>query len=121
MALLFTAALVPARGEVTWLSRTYDFGFFREEAGPQQGEVKLINLGPEPTVINRVKSTCGCTVAGFTEGLIEPGDTARVWFTYNPAGRPGRFEKHIKVYMGADNDVTSVTLKGTVIGNASSL
>ncbi len=121
MALLFTAALVPARGEVTWLSKTYDFGFFREEAGPQQGEVKLINLGPEPTVINRVKSTCGCTVAGFTEGLIEPGDTARVWFTYNPAGRPGRFEKHIKVYMGGDNDVTSVTLKGTVIGNASSL
>lgn len=120
-ALLAAVAVLPAAAQVKWLSQTYDFGVFREEAGPQQGEVRLVNTGSAPTAINRVKSTCGCTVAGFTEGLIEPGDTARVWFTYNPFGRPGRFEKHIKVYTGVDNDVTSITLKGTVIGSPASL
>lgn len=115
------AATLTALARVEWVSTTYDFGSFREEAGPQSGRVWLINRGQEPTVINRVKSTCGCTVAGFTEGLIEPGDSASVWFTYNPAGRPGRFEKHIKVYTGVDNDLSTITIKGTVIGANSTL
>lgn len=115
------AASQPLTAQVQWLQREYDFGAFREEAGPQRGEVRMVNAGSEPTAITRVKSTCGCTVAGYTEGLIEPGDTATVWFTYNPAGRPGRFEKHIKVYTGTDNHLTSITIKGTVIGSASSV
>lgn len=104
-----------------WLSTEYDFGTIREEAGKAHGRVQFVNLGPEATMIQRVKSTCGCTGVGHTEGLIAPGDTATVWFDYNPAGRPGRFIKHVKAYTGADNDLTSITIKGTVIGAPHSL
>lgn len=101
---------------IRWLATDYDFGSFKEAEGRKTGCVKFVNEGSEPTAINRVKSTCGCTVARYTEGEIAPGDTATVSFTYNPAGRPGRFLKHIKVYTGIDNRVTSITLRGTVIG-----
>ena len=119
--LLLTAFFLPAAAQILWLEKEYNFGSFPEEGGPRTGQVRLVNIGKEPTVINRVKPTCGCTVAGFTEGLIAPGDTASVWFTYNPAGRPGRFNKSIKVYTGAANDMTSISLIGTVIGSKSTL
>jgi len=123
LLLILTAAAcsLSSLAQIEWLSTTYDFGSFREDGGPRQGQVQLVNRGSEPTAINRVKSTCGCTVAGYTEGLIAPGDTAAVWFTYNPLGRPGRFEKHIKVYTGTDNHLTSITILGTVIGSDASL
>lgn len=104
-----------------WLATEYDFGTIREESGKAHGRVQFVNEGPEATIIQRVKSTCGCTGVGHTEGIIAPGDTATVWFDYNPTGRPGRFLKHVKVYTGVDNDLTSIAIKGTVIGAPQSL
>lgn len=106
---------------IKWLSTEYDFGTIREESGKAHGQVQFVNLGPEATMIQRVKSTCGCTGVGFTEGIIAPGDTATVWFDYDPTGRPGRFEKHVRAYTGVNKDLTSITLKGTVIGAPQSL
>ena len=107
--------------ELKWLSTDYNFGSFLEADGKRSGSVQFVNVGTEPTIINRVKPTCGCTVAQYTEGEIAPGDTATISFTYNPAGRPGRFIKHIRVYTGADNQLTQVTIRGTVIGAAQTL
>lgn len=115
-ALFLILSLAAQADDIRWLSTEYDFGTFREAEGKKTGCVRFVNKGKEPTVINRVKPTCGCTVAEYTEGEIAPGDTATVSFTYNPAGRPGRFLKHIKVYTGLDDALTSVTIKGTVIG-----
>lgn len=106
---------------IKWLDTVYDFGTIREEAGKAHGEVQFVNIGTEPTLIQRVKSTCGCTGVEYSDNLIEPGDTATIRFDYNPIGRPGRFEKHIKVYTGINSDLTSITIKGTVIGTPHSL
>lgn len=122
--LLTAAALVSvlaASAEIRWLSTEYDFGSFKEVEGRRTGSVQFVNEGPEPTIIQRVKSTCGCTVARYTEDIIAPGDTATVWMEYNPTGRPGRFEKHVKVYTGEQGEMTSITIKGTVIGAPSTL
>jgi len=110
-----------SREGIEWLSTSYDFGTFKEAEGPQTGCVRMVNHGPDETVINRVKSTCGCTVAEYTDGIIAVGDTAEVRFTYDPAGRPGRFSKSIKVYTGIENTVTTIGLRGMVIGKPESL
>lgn len=110
-----------SREGIEWLSTSYDFGTFKEAEGPQTGCVRMVNHGPEETIINRVKSTCGCTVAEYTDGVIAPGDTAEVRFTYDPTGRPGRFSKSIKVYTGVENTVTTIGLRGMVIGKPESL
>lgn len=110
-----------SREGIEWLSTSYDFGTFKEAEGPQTGCVRMVNHGPEETIINRVKSTCGCTVAEYTDGIIAVGDTAEVRFTYDPTGRPGRFSKSIKVYTGIENTVTTIGLRGMVIGKPESL
>lgn len=118
---ILTLGLTAWADELHWLSTEYDFGTIREAAGKARGQVQFVNAGTGPTIIQRVKSTCGCTGVGYTRDIIEPGDTATVWFDYNPTGRPGRFEKHIKVYTGEAGDLTSITIKGTVIGTPHSL
>lgn len=110
-----------ASAEIEWLQTEYDFGTFTEESGKKTGEVKLVNKGDEATIISKVRPTCGCTVAQYTQGEIAPGDTAYVRFTYNPAGRPGKFDKSIKVHTGFDNKLTTIKIRGTVIGKKSTL
>ncbi len=108
-------------GQVEWLSKEYNFGSFKEADGKVTGSVQLVNHGPEATFINRVRPSCGCTGASYPAAMIEPGDTVSISFTYNPAGRPGPFDKTIKVYMGPDNDLTVIRITGTVIGASSTL
>ena len=108
-------------GGLEWTSTEYDFGIMKEQEGPKTGEVKFVNKGSQPTLINSVRPSCGCTGASYTDGLIEPGDTATVTFTYNPHGRPGRFAKTVKVYTGENNDLTTIRISGTVIGTTETL
>ena len=121
LLLMALASFLSASAQVKWLESEYDFGSFREEAGPQTGYVRFVNEGKAPTIINRVRTSCGCTESSYTEGIIEPGDTAFVSFTYDPKGRPGRFEKTVKVYYGTDNSTKTIEIKGTVIGTPESL
>lgn len=116
-----SAAAVSYADNIKWLSTSYDFGTIHEDAGKAHGQVQFVNLGPEATIIQNVKSTCGCTGVDYTKDIIAPGDTATIWFDYNPTGRPGRFLKHIKAYTGLDNELMSIEIKGTVIGAPQSL
>ncbi len=106
---------------IEWSATHYDFGTIREIDGPKTGAVTFVNKGKEATIINSVRPSCGCTGASYTDGLIEPGDTATVTFTYNPVGRPGRFEKTVKVYTGEANDLMTIRISGTVIGSDKTL
>ncbi|MDE7495896.1 MAG: DUF1573 domain-containing protein, partial [Muribaculaceae bacterium] len=54
-------ATLPSFAQIEWLSTEYDFGTFPEAGGPRSGEVRFINRGKQPTMINNVRLTCGCT------------------------------------------------------------
>lgn len=112
---------VPAYAEIEWLATEYNFGAFREAEGPQTGKVQFVNKGPGSTFVSRVRPSCGCTGASYSEEMIAPGDTATVTFTYDPTGRPGRFNKSVKVYVGEDNKLYTIRMVGTVIGAPTSL
>lgn len=92
----------------------YDFGVIMEESGKAEGYVKAINISQDTTFISSVKTSCGCTDASHTEGLLAPGDTAIISFAYNPANRPGVFEKRIKVFTGTDRVRNNFAIKGKV-------
>ncbi|MDE6577287.1 MAG: DUF1573 domain-containing protein [Muribaculaceae bacterium] len=120
-ATLWSAFLFNVRSQVRWLATEYDYGTFREAAGPQKGSVQFINESKEPTFINSVRPSCGCTAAAYTESMIQPGDTATVSFIYNPYGRPGRFDKTVKVFLGKENEMKVIRIRGTVIGQPETL
>ena len=107
--------------KIEWLADSCDLGIIREIDGPQSATVKFINVDDKPTFIAEVKPTCGCTSVSFTEDIIHPGDTAYISLIYNPAGRPGSFNKGVKVYIGDEPKLFNIKLVGSVIATPETL
>ncbi len=111
---------VMAMAHVIWLEPGYDFGLMKEQDGPRKGMVRFVNKGPEAVSVLETKPTCGCTEASGPADEVAPGDTAAITFTYDPAGRPGLFRKHIKVLF-SDGSRQSIPIKGNVLGSPETL
>ncbi len=93
----------------------HDFGTFKEESGPQKFRFNFINKGNAPVKVTNVQASCGCTTPGWSKDEVPPGGTGFVEAEYNPAGRPGAFNKSLTVTSTAAQNPTSVlTIKGTV-------
>lgn len=103
-----------------WLERDYDFGLMKEVAGPKEGQSRFVNRADAPLVLVMVRPSCGCTSADYPTDPIEPGDTAVIRFTYDPAGRPGRFEKNINLTF-SDGSKSQIHISGNVLGTPESL
>lgn len=99
----------------------YDFGKLREEDGKAEGHVQAVNMSQDTICITSVRTSCGCTGTSYTEESLAPGDTATISFTYNPANRPGKFEKTIKVFTGKERTLNSFSIKGNVLPSQESL
>lgn len=109
-----------ASAQVTWLEPVYDFGLMKEVEGPREGRTRFVNNGPAPVTVLEAKPTCGCTSTRIPDEPVAPGDTAAIFFTYDPAGRPGRFNKHIKVLF--DSGLRqSIGIRGNVLGTDESV
>lgn len=110
-----------AGASVRWLDEVHDFGAFREDLGPQTAVYRLVNDGPEPVAIVSARANCGCTQPKYSTAAVAVGDTARISVSYNPLGRPGRFQKYIRVQLSDNSEPARLTIKGVVIANESSL
>lgn len=106
---------------VQWLSTVHDFGAFDEDMGNVTADFRLVNTGDAPLVILAARASCGCTVPSFTKDPVAPGDTATISVTYNPTGRPGKFDKKVKIETNAPEKQTVITIKGSVIGASNTL
>ncbi len=118
---LFYAMSLVAQPKAEWLQKVHDFGAFDEDMGPVTSTFQLVNTGTEPLVIMAARATCGCTVPSYTHEPIAPGDTAVVEVTYNPAGRPGKFDKRVKIETNTLPAQSVITIKGVVIGATKTL
>lgn len=121
ISLIVVALSVCGKGVATWLSNDHDFGTFKEETGKVSCEMKMVNTGDSVISITSVRPTCGCTASSYTTGEIRPGDTATVTLTYNPFGRPGRFEKDTYVYTDGFPKRNKLVIRGNVIGSPSTI
>lgn len=93
----------------------HDFGTFKEEAGRQKFDFFVTNTGKEPLVIQNVVASCGCTTPEWTKAPIPPGAKGKVTAIYDPAGRPGQFNKTLNVYTNSKPEVVVLIIKGEVI------
>lgn len=109
-----------AQGEMHLIDPEYDFGLIRELDGIRTGYSRLVNTGTSPVSIRDVRPSCGCTGAEYSVDPIMPGDTTIVSFSYNPVGRPGNFNKSVKVYTDDDQRFL-IRLKGRVLGTPQTL
>ena len=120
-AILTSGATLLAQPKAQWLSTTHSFGAFDEDLGSVTTYFKVVNTGDKPLSILSVRASCGCTSPTYSHKPVAPGDTGQVAVTYNPAGRPGKFDKKVKVETNADPSMTTLTIKGVVIGDRQTL
>lgn len=122
MILTALAALTAsAEVKVEWLETDHNFGAFDEDDGEVTCEFRFVNVGDEPVRVSNVRTSCGCTTSKPPRKSIQPGDTATVSATYNPVGRPGKFEKKIYVDMNTRPSRNVLRIHGTVIGSSNTL
>lgn len=117
---IFTIALISAmamaQNPVIVFERTeHNFGQINEQDGRVTTEFVFKNEGMSPLVLSNVRASCGCTTPKWTREPIEPGQSGQITVTYNPSGRPGRFQKTITVTSNATEATTRLYIKGEVI------
>lgn len=77
---------------------TYDWGEVTPKQNPLKAKVQVKNSGNEVLVINKVKPTCGCTVAPISKDTLQPNETAEIDITLNMKTYQGAVTKTIKVF-----------------------
>jgi len=63
----------------------------------KDGVFVLHNSGDTPLVINKVRSSCGCTAALVSEKIIQPGDEANLRVHFNSKHFQGQVVKRVVV------------------------
>lgn len=113
MAMAAIVLLLPqiALAQLEWSHKLLDFGTIKEEDGKAVRHFMAVNKGETPVRIDRVRTSCGCTTAEIDTTPIQPGDSIALPIMYNPAGRPGPFDKLLFVFSG------KTSYKLNIIGN----
>jgi hypothetical protein len=117
-----TLCAFAAGPKIEFTETTYDFGTIKEENGAVTHVFEFKNTGDEKLVIISAIASCGCTTPKYPTEPIAPGATGKIKVTYNPSGRPGEFEKGVKVrYNAGDKGKQRVVIKitGNVVPKAS--
>jgi len=102
------------KGQEIWFEEyIHDYGQLEQDSDGSWSFV-FKNLGEKAFVINRVRSTCGCTVPDWPREPIEPGASGEITVKYNTA-TTGTFLKSVIVYSSAANSPVKLQIKGKVV------
>lgn len=113
--LLIATAMMAQQPVITFTKTQHDFGKINEADGRVTTIFEFKNEGMAPLVLSNVRASCGCTTPKWPREPIEPGQVGQITVTYNPNGRPGRFQKTITVTSNAAEATIRLYIKGEVI------
>ena len=83
--------------------------------GNGECEFRFTNTGTEPLIIQKPKSSCGCTVPSWPKDPILPGKSEVIEVTYR-TNRVGNFDKKVTVTSNAvQNPTVVLRIKGRVL------
>lgn len=112
---LVAVAMMAQDPVITFVKTEHDFGKINEADGRVSVVFEFKNEGMAPLVLSNVRASCGCTTPTWTKEPVEPGQTGSITVTYNPNGRPGRFQKTVTITSNATEPTKKVYIKGEVI------
>lgn len=99
--------------EIYFEHSTYDFGKIKEDS---KGlfDIAFKNIGDSAIVVNKVRSSCGCTIPSWPRKPIEPGEEGVIKVQYNTS-LTGSFMKSVRIYSNAANSPVKLIVKGNVV------
>ena len=112
---LTAVAMMAQQPVITFEKTEHDFGKINEADGRVSVVFSFKNEGMAPLILSNVRASCGCTTPTWTKEPVEPGQTGSITVTYNPNGRPGRFQKTVTITSNATEATKRVYIKGEVI------
>ncbi len=115
LLLLVSMSLFAQQAVITFKEKEHNFGTIEEAGGKVTTVFEFKNEGMEPLVLSNVRASCGCTTPKWTREPIEPGQTGTITVTYNPNGRPGRFQKTVTITSNATTPTVKLIIKGEVL------
>ncbi len=120
LSLLFTSCTddpqkqAQKKGEEIWFEELlHNYGEIPQNSDGTWSFV-FKNLGDKPIVVNRVRTTCGCTVPHWPKEPVEPGEEGKITIKYNTSNT-GTFLKSATVYSTAANSPVKLQIKGKVV------
>lgn len=119
--LLACTCAFAAQAQVRWLETHHNFGAFDEDTGTVSCIFRWVNTSAEPISIVSARTSCGCTAPQYSRTAIAPGDTSSITVTFDPAGRPGRFNKYVQVDFSEETPKVKLEISGTVVGSSQSV
>jgi hypothetical protein len=103
-----------AAPKITCEQPKFDFGA-RSNTLKVEHSFTLTNTGDQPLVIDRVQTSCGCTVAEVNPKTVEPGQSTQVKSVLDLANRKGPMNKVLTVF---SNDPAAPQLQLFLNGQA---
>lgn len=113
--LLLAVAVSAQKPVIEFDTDSHDFGEIQEKDGPVTFVFKYKNAGKTPLVLNNVQASCGCTTPEWTRTPIKPGADGSIKVTFDPANRPGTFNKTITVQSNAEKPTKTLRISGKVL------
>jgi hypothetical protein len=111
-----TTSFAQTEDGIKWEKKSHDFGSIK--MGPKaEVTFRFTNTTKAPVVITAANPSCGCTASDYTKTPIMPGKTGEVTASYGTDGRPGFFQKSIKVSFD-NGSSTDLIISGTVTSEA---
>ncbi len=68
----------------------------------------------KPLLISEVHTSCGCTVADYTDKPVNPQSEGYIKVTFNSAGKHGEQYKTITIVSNTKPEKTQLVITGTV-------
>lgn len=116
LALFLLSSTIGFAQEFKFEEETIDYG--KILVGSDGKRVfKFTNIGDKPLIIEKVPSTCGCTVPKKPEKPIMPGEKGEIEVSYNTK-IAGRFHKTITIFSNAKEKIKPIHVKGHVVKEA---
>jgi|GEM_PF-301515 len=107
-----TETLVEGDAAFEWTSEEHVFGDIPQNI-PVKHKFEFTNVGDGSLKIEKVKPTCGCTAADYSDKPVAPGEKGFITVEFN-AKSPGNFNKSVTVFSNASDKPVILVLKGTV-------
>jgi hypothetical protein len=105
-------SLTTTAQEFKFEKETIDYGKIDKGSNGERVFV-FTNIGDQPLIIERVQSSCGCTIPKKPEGPIMPGEKGEIRVSY-ATNRVGGFSKSITIFSNAKNNRKVIRIKGLV-------
>ncbi|HKL71122.1 MAG TPA: DUF1573 domain-containing protein [Marinilabiliaceae bacterium] len=114
-ALSIAAFAQNAKPVLSFEKKIHDFGDIKEGDGVISYVFEFINNGAQPLVVHNVRASCGCTTPDWTRQPVMPGGKGTVKVAFDPANRPGNFNKSITVSSNSETATEVLRVVGNVL------